>query len=191
MGKKKAFKPKPPPPCSRMYLSLHENVAAVLSEHSITARFHNNENGEGATRSFPTNIFGRFTCDNKGCSGGVWISGKIATLIRQYPNDGYNAIKFWFPHSFIRNLPIDQRHESDRLELPVRIDENDPLLRTRPPPPQTVFLNISTKIALGNDSHFFEAVIMRELCFSFKPEPVRVPLQPLNLQSLDQRRSLP
>jgi hypothetical protein len=94
MGKKKAFKPKPPPSCSRMYLSLHENVAAVLSEHCITARFHNNENGEGATRSFPTNIFGRFTCDNKGCSGGVWISGKIATLIRQYPNDGYNAVVY-------------------------------------------------------------------------------------------------
>jgi len=75
-------------------MSLHENVAVALSKYSITTQFHNNDSGEGSTRSHPTFIFGRFTCDSKACPGGVWLSGKIATLIRQYPNDGYNAVVY-------------------------------------------------------------------------------------------------
>lgn len=92
MGKKKVSKPKSPPPCFRMYMFPHDNVAAVLSEHSITAGFHNNENDESSTRSFMTFTFGRFTCDSKACSGRVWLSRKIAKSIRQYSKDGYNAV---------------------------------------------------------------------------------------------------
>ena len=43
---------------------------------------------------YSTFIMGSFSCENGGCSQRGWGSKKICTVIRKYPNNGYNAQVF-------------------------------------------------------------------------------------------------
>jgi hypothetical protein len=94
MGKKKSFRPKTATSPSRMYPSLHHDVAKAVFEHIGTTRFHENDSDEGSNKSHSTYFMGVFICDNNACPGVAWSSGKITILIRKYPDNGYNAVVF-------------------------------------------------------------------------------------------------
>jgi hypothetical protein len=94
MGKKKDFRPKKAANASRMYPSLHRDVAKAVFENIGTTRFHDNDSGEGSSNEYSTFVMGVFMCNNNACSGVAWSSGKITLLIRKYPDNGYNAVVF-------------------------------------------------------------------------------------------------
>jgi hypothetical protein len=94
MGKKKDFRLKKATNASRMYPSLHHNVAKAVFEDIGTTRFHDNDSSEGSSKEYSTFVMGVFVCDNNACSEVAWSSGKITLLVRKYPDHGYNAVVF-------------------------------------------------------------------------------------------------
>jgi hypothetical protein len=57
----------------------------------LRINFHKVEDTTEPIQEFNTNIMGHFTCTNPACSSEQWNSKKIATNIRLYEEDLYNA----------------------------------------------------------------------------------------------------
>jgi hypothetical protein len=74
-----------------MYPSSHDNVSRLLREHNLFFDFHKNDDPEGCTREYDTNIMGQFTCHDPACTSRGWQSKQIAITIRMYPGEQYNA----------------------------------------------------------------------------------------------------
>ena len=94
MGKKKGSQPKPAPTCSRMYPSLHQDVADAVSEHITDLEFHKDDSDEGISKRYSTYVMGFFNCYTPTCSTQGWFSGRVTILIRRYRDGGYNAVVF-------------------------------------------------------------------------------------------------
>ncbi|KAK4038952.1 hypothetical protein C8A01DRAFT_37067 [Parachaetomium inaequale] len=79
-----------------MFPSLHEDVADALSDAFISPEPWFNPTGgdDDAITVYDTHIMGRFDCRNPACAKQGWGSKKISILIRQYPDNGYNAVVF-------------------------------------------------------------------------------------------------
>ncbi|KAH9864711.1 hypothetical protein J1614_010647 [Plenodomus biglobosus] len=94
MGKKKDFRPKKAASTSRMYPSLHENVANSVLEYIGATRFHDEDSDENCKRRYDTFVVGDFRCYNPKCRGNFWTSGKVTISIRRYAGNDYNAVVF-------------------------------------------------------------------------------------------------
>lgn len=77
-----------------MFPSLHQNVSTAVSGLIPGVWFNNNDTDQNSNNAYPTNVMGRFTCDNDSCSSRGWYSKKVAIQIRGYPGNGYNAVVF-------------------------------------------------------------------------------------------------
>jgi Zinc-binding domain len=74
-----------------MYPSLHDDVSDLLQEDGLFFDFHEEDDDEGCTKDYDTNIMGRFNCHNSACPARGWSSKKIAIRIRMYSHEEYNA----------------------------------------------------------------------------------------------------
>lgn len=74
-----------------MYGELHAEVSRLLEQSGLSLQFHEDDSGENCTRTWDTNVMGRFQCGNAACKSKGWSSGKIATTIRLYSDESYNA----------------------------------------------------------------------------------------------------
>jgi hypothetical protein len=123
MGKKKDFRPKKATNASRMYPSLHRDVAKAVFEDIGTTRFHDNDSGEGFSKEYPTFVVGVFVCNNNACSGAAWSSGKITLLVRKYPDNGYNAVVFGQRCKFCQRLgrlKLNEQSYIDRVSYRLK-----------------------------------------------------------------------
>ncbi|RAL00841.1 3CxxC-type zinc finger protein [Aspergillus ibericus CBS 121593] len=74
-----------------MYPALHTDILDLLPSTLPPPTFHPFDDSHTCTRSYDTNIMGRFTCANPSCSSTGWSSMKIAITIRKYRDNEYNA----------------------------------------------------------------------------------------------------
>lgn len=74
-----------------MYPELHDDVLCLLSAHRLFYEFNTIDGGNDCTRSYDTNITGRFKCSNTSCETDGWSSKVVAITIRTYPGSKYNA----------------------------------------------------------------------------------------------------
>lgn len=74
-----------------MYGELHDEVSRLLDETGLSLQFHEDDSEESCTRAWDTNVMGRFRCRNAACKSKGWSSKKIATTIRLYSGERYNA----------------------------------------------------------------------------------------------------
>ena len=74
-----------------MYPTLHDDVSSLLEEDNLHFDFYPHDNNKTCTKSYDTNIMGRFTCYNHACKSNGWSSKRIAITIRMYPGAQYNA----------------------------------------------------------------------------------------------------
>lgn len=70
---------------------LHNQVSEVLETENLDFKFHVVDEDTGAVNNWNTSIVGRFRCYNSSCKTVGWSSGKIATTIRMYSGNRYNA----------------------------------------------------------------------------------------------------
>jgi hypothetical protein len=89
-------KKKGPPSPSRMFPSLHQEVASAVSEHKPSLQFHGANTDEGTKQTYSTFVMADFRCHYNTCPtrGWKWSSGKVTILIREYANGSYNAEVF-------------------------------------------------------------------------------------------------
>ncbi|KAH6860617.1 zinc-binding domain-containing protein [Alternaria rosae] len=87
-------KKKGPPKPTRMYPSLHPDVALAVSEHMTPLPFNETNTSQGTNKSYSTFVIGEFRCHNNTCPTHAWTSGKVTILIRRYANGSYNAEVF-------------------------------------------------------------------------------------------------
>lgn len=74
-----------------IFPSFHEEVSRLLEEDDVHCEFHELDDSQNCTRSYDTNIMGRFICRNRACGSNGWSSKRIAITIRMYPGATYNA----------------------------------------------------------------------------------------------------
>lgn len=75
----------------RLFPELHKGVCTLLETENLYFAFHSEDDDNGYLKSFDTNVMGFFNCYNKRCNSNRWASKMIATTIRLYPNNEYNA----------------------------------------------------------------------------------------------------
>ncbi|KAI8947254.1 zinc-binding domain-containing protein [Xylaria longipes] len=80
-----------PPETSSMHASKHPEVSQLLEEDNLHFTFHDNDDDDGCTKKYDTNIMGRFRCYNPKCGKNGWSSRQISITIRMYPRREYNA----------------------------------------------------------------------------------------------------
>jgi hypothetical protein len=80
---------------STMWPELHEAVSSEIEEYNLYYAFEHKNRDARCIDDWDTNIMGRFGCPNEACRSTGWSSKKIATTIRHYPNNRYNA-KVWY-----------------------------------------------------------------------------------------------
>ena len=80
-------------PCPKwsMHPKLHPEVNELLAAFNLHFTFHPDDEDDGCIHSRDTNIMGRFACRNPKCASNGWSSKKIATTIRMYDGNRYNA----------------------------------------------------------------------------------------------------
>lgn len=76
--------------CS-MYQTLHDEVSDLLADADLHFEFFENDDETRCIRVRDTNIMGHFVCHNPACRSNGWPSNMIATRIRLYPEQKYNA----------------------------------------------------------------------------------------------------
>lgn len=74
-----------------MYPDLHDDVATLLQNVGLNFVFHPTDEEHSAVETYNTNVVGHFECQNRNCKSRRWSSGVIATRIRMYNGDSYNA----------------------------------------------------------------------------------------------------
>lgn len=94
MAKKKNNKAKTPAMEFYMFPSLHQDVLNALSGSIAQIWFNDTNTDEGANNLYPTNVMGRFRCENNRCRSKSWGSKRVAIYIRGYPGNGYNAVVY-------------------------------------------------------------------------------------------------
>jgi hypothetical protein len=89
-------KKKSPPSPSRMFPSLHQEVASAVCDHIPSLQFHEANTNEGTKRIYSTFVMADFRCHYSTCPtrGWTWKSGKVTILIREYNDGSYNAEVF-------------------------------------------------------------------------------------------------
>lgn len=78
-------------PSFDMRPSLHRDVLFSLQQYGLSFEFCSDDDDLGCVEECDTFVKGDFVCPKKTCWGKRWLSGKIATTIRQYPDSSYNA----------------------------------------------------------------------------------------------------
>jgi hypothetical protein len=73
---------------------LHEKVVDAVSDEMATPWFRPDDGDDGRRNKYHTNVVGKFKCTNKACSKKGWSSGVVATVIKGYRLNGYNAVVF-------------------------------------------------------------------------------------------------
>ena len=97
MGKKKSFKPRPAETrTSFTYPSLHQQVANAVSDTIPSTRYQSPDSAttEYSNNEYPTNIMGKFICNNTACKSPGWGSKVVSIVIKGYPGNAYNAVVF-------------------------------------------------------------------------------------------------
>lgn len=94
MGKKQGAQPKTVTGSSRMYPSLHQEVAEAISDHIEHLVFHEDNDNKDVSKEYSTFVMGYFRCYSPACSTRGWSSGKVTILIRSYRDDSYNAVVY-------------------------------------------------------------------------------------------------
>lgn len=74
-----------------LHPKLHDDIARLLEEEGLQMDFFDVDDEETNIKEWDTNVMGRFICQNKGCNTSGWSSKKIATTIRMYSQQRYNA----------------------------------------------------------------------------------------------------
>ncbi|KAL6232203.1 hypothetical protein BDW75DRAFT_232978 [Aspergillus navahoensis] len=74
-----------------LYPSLHDDVARLLDEEGLCFDFFDIDDAKSNILEQDTNIMGRFFCRTRRCHSNGWQSKKIATTIRLYTGQRYNA----------------------------------------------------------------------------------------------------
>jgi hypothetical protein len=69
--------------------NLHNSI--IERVEPLHLRFYRIEDTTQPIDSSDTNILGHFRCKHRACSGTYWSSGAVATNIRLYRKDRYNA----------------------------------------------------------------------------------------------------
>ncbi|KAI0490470.1 zinc-binding domain-containing protein [Xylaria cf. heliscus] len=77
---------------SSMHPTKHPEVSQLLEEDNLHFKFHDNDDDIGCTKTYDTNIMGRFRCYNPKCTKNGWSSKQISITIRMYPRREYNAV---------------------------------------------------------------------------------------------------
>ena len=90
-GKPSKAKPKQETRTQFMFPSLHEAIRDAISSTVPTPQFRSNGDTLTATKSYSTNVMGKFSCENNACRRAGWSSKKVAIVIRQHPNNRYSA----------------------------------------------------------------------------------------------------
>jgi hypothetical protein len=115
---RKRSRPKKEGNISFMYPSLHEAVAAAVSDTIDLTWFHQDGNESNCHDDYSTFVMGKFECDNSACPKSSWFSGKVTILILGFPDNGYTAVVFnqrcEFCH-WLGNLKIDEQSYIDRV----------------------------------------------------------------------------
>ena len=91
---KKFSKPKGETRTSFIFPLFHQDVINTVSDEIALSWFHKNDSNRDSNNKYLTHIIGKFKCNNNACSAGGQGIKKVATLIREYPKNGYNAIVF-------------------------------------------------------------------------------------------------
>ncbi|KAF0322265.1 cytochrome p450 [Colletotrichum asianum] len=78
---------------SFMFPRLHQAVATAVAD-DIGSTWFNQDSDQHPVKEWQTRIMGRFTCENEACDNSMWGSRTVATLIRGYSGNGYNATVF-------------------------------------------------------------------------------------------------
>lgn len=123
MAKKKSSKSKGETRTSFMFLALHQDVVNAVSDAITPVWFQEKDSDAGSNNKHPTNVMGKFKCNNNACSKNGWSSKKIAMLIRGYPGHGYNAIVFnqrCKSCSQLGTITLDERSYIDRIAYRLR-----------------------------------------------------------------------
>jgi hypothetical protein len=76
---------------TRMFPTLHADVANAVSTHISPLCFHQSDSEDDSTKTYSTYVMGHFVCSNAACKARSWGSGKISIVIRGYPCNEYNA----------------------------------------------------------------------------------------------------
>ncbi|KAI0595470.1 zinc-binding domain-containing protein [Biscogniauxia sp. FL1348] len=74
------------------YPSLHQRVVDAVSDQIAKPWYNATGSKKTANKEYPTNVMGKFKCNNNRCSKKGWSSKKVAITIWSYPMNGYNAI---------------------------------------------------------------------------------------------------
>lgn len=74
-----------------LYPDFHSRVSQRLKEVDLHFRFYKKDDPQTCVKEWDTNIMGRFACHNQKCSSEGWSSKIIATTIRMYDDNRYNA----------------------------------------------------------------------------------------------------
>ena len=74
-----------------MYPELHDDVSCLLRAHRLLYEFKDVDEEDVCSRSYDTNVTGRFKCFNISCETDGWSSKVVAITIRTYPGPRYNA----------------------------------------------------------------------------------------------------
>lgn len=151
--------PKKVPKCSRMFPSLHQNVADAVDEHIKDLRYHETNNEKGVSTQYSTFVMGQFRCYNRSCPKVVWTSGKVAISIRKYQDDSYNAEVFkqrCKACNQLGNLKMDQQSYIDRVSYRLlkwaRVAVEQPVYELRKTPPHMVDLCEGCKRGICRDA---------------------------------------
>ncbi len=74
-----------------LYPELHTDVCDHFDDDNIEFLFKTEDDDSNWVECWKTNVVGEFKCNNPKCHKTGWSSGIIATLIRLYPENFYNA----------------------------------------------------------------------------------------------------
>ncbi|RDW83793.1 3CxxC-type zinc finger protein [Aspergillus mulundensis] len=74
-----------------MFTEQHSSVLELLKTSGLKMSFHPVDTDKGTICAKETNVVGEFICNNKPCKSKGWASGVVATVIRLYPDNRYNA----------------------------------------------------------------------------------------------------
>lgn len=115
-----------------VFPSFHEAVSRLLEGDNVRCDFHKIDDSQNCTRSYDTNITGRFICRNRACGSNGWSSKKIAVTIRMYPGATYNARVYYQRCESCKNLSRPILNESYAERVAYRLKKWNGI-RVEPP----------------------------------------------------------
>ncbi|KAH8693334.1 zinc-binding domain-containing protein, partial [Phaeosphaeriaceae sp. PMI808] len=77
-----------------MFPSLHGAVIHAVFSAMPPPHFRLDDTNLTSTKNYQTSVIGEFSCRNSACHQNGWGSKKVAIVIRQYPENRYNAVVY-------------------------------------------------------------------------------------------------